>query len=125
MKTDLEFARERLEKIEQHYLNKLALGSWNNSIYWILQVAMILFAILFIGLALFIPSNPLSYTENINSSTTIKGTLHNDQITTIMQSIKITAFIASLGFICASVLCSKVRKRSNLLSQVKTELRKV
>jgi hypothetical protein len=125
MKTELEFARERLERIEQIYLNQLALGTWNNSIYWIMQVIMILFAILFVGLALFIPSNPLSYTENINSRTSIHGTVHNDDITIIMLVIKVTAFVAGLGFICAAVLCSKVRKRSNLLFQLKTELKKV
>lgn len=125
MKTTTEIARGRIEKIQQRYLNELTFGSWNNGIYWLMQVVMIIFALAFLILALVIPSNPLSYNEQINSSTSLRSTVHNDDVTAVMYVVKAFVFLASIGFLFAAVLCSKVRKRSNLLMNVKSDLHEV
>lgn len=125
MKNTLEIARQRIEKIQQRYLNQLTFGSWNNSIYWLLQIIMLFFAVAFVALALYIPSDPITHTELINSSTSIQSTLHNDEVTMVVTLIRLGVFVAGFGFLFAAMLCSKVRKRSNLLIQVKYDLQEV
>jgi hypothetical protein len=125
MKSASEIARQRIEKIQQRYLNQLTFGSWNNAIYWILQIIMIFCAIAFVALAMMIPSNPLTHTEHLNDSTSIQSTVHNDDVTMVMTLLRFGVFVAGIGFLFAAILCSKVRKRSNLLMQVKNDLQEV
>jgi hypothetical protein len=125
MKSATEIARQRIEKIQQRYLNQLTFGSWNNAIYWILQIIMLFGAITFVALAVILPSDPVTHTEQLNSSTSIQETLHNDNVTMVMTLVRLGVFIAGVGFLFAAMLCSKVRKRSNLLMQVKSDLQEV
>lgn len=125
MKSTTEIARQRIEKIQQRYLNQLTFGSWNNTIYWVLQIGMIVFALAFLVLAILIPSDPFSYNEQINSSTSVRSTVHNDDVSLVMTLVKAFVFVAGLGFFFAAALCSKIRKRSNLLMNIKTDLQEV
>ena len=125
MKTATQLARERIEKIQKDYLNQLTFGSWNNSIYWFLQIIMIFFAMAFIGLAMVIPLDPISFIEKLDDATSVKITVHNDNIAGAMILMKLGIFVAGLGFLFAVVLCSKVRKRNSLLIQAKSDLNKV
>lgn len=125
MKNTLEIARQRIEKIQQRYLNQLTFGSWNNAIYWILQIIMLFCAIAFVALALMIPSNPLTHIEHLNDSTSIQSTVHNDNVTMVMTLLRFGVFVAGIGFLFAAILCSKIRKRSNLLMNVKSDLQEV
>jgi hypothetical protein len=120
-----EIARQRIEKIQQRYLNQLTFGGWNKTIYRILQFIMLFCTIAFVALALMIPSYPLTHTEQLNSSTSIQEMLYNDDATLVVTLVRLGIFVAGIGFLFAAMLCSKVCKRSNLLMQVKSDLQEV
>lgn len=121
----LELMKYKIDSILQRYFNDLTLGHGNNIIYWILQIIMIVGAISFILTAVLLPSNPLTYTANLDEHTRIKSSVVNDQVTAVMLLLKGLVFLAGLGFGVAAFLCSKVRKRNNLLSELEEELEEI
>lgn len=86
------------------------------------EIMLILISIIFIVIALKMPTDPLQFSQELSNTTSIKGVIHNEYISNIMLIIKLSIFSIAIFPILLFIALRRNRKKSRLIQDALTEV---
>lgn len=93
--------------------NEGSLISTGKNIMWrILQILSCLIGAAIILITIILPTELLSFTEQVNKNTTIYLTIHNDNVTMAVYLIKSLMVLLSILFVITGMLISSIVRRN-------------
>lgn len=84
----------------------------------------VLFIVLLIGI-LYIPNNPISYDETINSDLNLHSTIESKKLHNIMVGLKAILFLIPLSFLAVGLFLGYIRRKNNRIRQAVLYLEEV
>lgn len=87
----------------------------------LLEILMYLLFLAAIVLLIMIPTDPLVFSEQLNNTTSISGSIHSDEIAGVMTLIKVMIFLISLPILFCAILLRRNRKKSALIDRAFAE----
>lgn len=111
------------------YINKLQQTLQSNAIVsgfkaFVSGFLELLMYLMFAGalvVAIFIPTDPVSYTQHIDETSSFNANYHSDEITGIMITIKIAIVVLAIPLLFCAVLLRRNRSKNQLIGQAYAE----
>jgi hypothetical protein len=72
-------------------------------------------------LIIFIPSDPMIFSQQLNDDTSFTGGIHSDTVTGLIITLKVIIFLFSLSFLLCAILLRRNRKKSSLIGHAHKE----
>lgn len=85
------------------------------------EILLYLLFLAAIILLIMIPTDPLVFSEQLNNTTSISGSIHSDEIAGVMIMIKVMIFLISLPILFCAILLRRNRKKNALIDRAFTE----
>jgi hypothetical protein len=113
---------QSINKLNDALDNSLLAGHLKRGVSILFEFLLFVAFLFFLFVAIYIPTDPLQFTQALNDTTSISGSVHNDEVTAVMMIIKGVVFIASFMPILLMLLLRRNRKKGAMLHTVSVEV---
>lgn len=106
---------QSIGKLHEILDSSLLAGHLKRGLSIFIEIIFFLTFLLFLFVAVYIPTDPIQFSKSFSEKTTVTGSIHNDDVAAVMMVIKGIVFFASFMSLLLMLLLRRNRKKGALI----------